>query len=1610
MLGDDVALREVRFQAAATPVDDFVLTGNARAGAHRRLSIAVRRAPSFVASDVPTVKLLADFIQVVTSEWEEIAAGTWRLGLVVANRRSIDEVAVLCDIARAAGAASTFARDVEIPRRTTASVRTRLGYFTAAVTKASEGLGLTSVSSDELTWRILSSLGVGDVHLEGADTSSRTAAVARLRTAVLDEDLHAADEVFGRLVELSQRYGPTASTVDLPHLRRDLAGFPLARTRSMRPQWDKLERYSDRASERTGFRLEQGATVLELPRSALLDALSGLVRRVPANQATVVVGEPDVGKSSLVLNVARGLRESGVDVVVLSLRDLPERIGQFESELETDLDTLFASAMTARGRLLVIDGAEAVLQGYDLILRAVATAALRQGFGVVAVSRSDGATAVTEALAEVSRNCGLGEPLNYAVPPLSGEEVDEVGRTFPQVSSLLGNERTARLLARPGLLDLVLQAGSPEALSGPLAEIDVFNVTWMTLVRRDEMSAPGGPTPDAREQVLLALARRELGGSGPDTIPDSTALPSLRVDGLLLPVHDAWTTGPEFASDLIRDFSLARLFLAEGWPPLEAADARRWVIRAVRLACQGRFQRAGPDREEELQRLTSEMAGVADRHGQRWAEVPMEALLTLGDARDALFEAWPWLIGSGRDQLSILLRLAEQRHTNVGVGDADLLSPLVELAFCGGADLGQHDRYSRLDTGDQIRRLVLAWLNGLAVRGVAPTQIRQQVRDVILEQKPEPYDEFAVTALASLGPDLDDRVEDFLLRLASDGGAHLAPVVEEFGPIIAMSSTRPDLLITLADAYYIKPERRRRRGDDFDDWDYLDDGIRSHHGSRGIGDRLAAWYYGPFFRLLNEQPREAVALVNRMLDRAASVEVSDRERRPEPTDKGALPGLDLGLGTIGPRRCVGSPRAWMWYRGSSTGPTPCVSALLAVERFADYLVSNVGVPATSVAELLMRDCHNLAMPGLIAGLLIRHGVLEPLDQWLELPELWHVEFNRLASEGILHIQGPDDETVVGRERRRHTFREVAAEMTIHAVTRNDQERVAALGRIADALFANARGLFGDSDDADESIAMVEGWASTFRQENMGFRPTTDGNVEISFAPPTSVASRLKPSQMEIERRGDAVRLLNLYAHDEARVATTEDINEDLVVGRRLADSVTGRDSFLDGRDPIAALAAAAVVAAAGEAVDIAPEDLDWACQILVVAATEPHVDQFSIPESFFGQGADRSAGAALPSAGLVWDMPHEEVERYTGALTASGRSLFDEVRAAMVVGARRVWMAPCRDIGGTCLHVLVWQSIVAGLADTRLGDWDEQGHRSPDPLAGPYEESLPLVETDRIYLNRVNHPLIAAWDASSSGACVAASAGQLFPVLVDTHCRAAAHWAEERYGHFGDRDRRRVAGVLIRAAAAGHPAHLTAHLDEFAGNGVALQQLLMDMSIVYTYDAELRTSLPVVWPASMDVVLDAWELGRRPEPRDHWLEYAIGHLLPTPMIETADTDIDSTLAAARAAWISPRVLDERIDRWVPFAEREPRAVDALVQLAECGDLDWQTSRGLEIVEQMVSAGYDEVASRTWHLTEWLKIVRQSGLDSEAIRRWHRIVDGLATAGDSRAARLQLAEE
>jgi hypothetical protein len=170
----------------------------------------------------------------------------------------------------------------------------------------------------------------------------------------------------------------------------------------------------------------------------------------------------------------------------------------------------------------------------------------------------------------------------------------------------------------------------------------------------------------------------------------------------------------------------------------------------------------------------------------------------------------------------------------------------------------------------------------------------------------------------------------------------------------ALTQKNPELLATLMEAYYI---------DDEDSW-HRDDGVRGHQGRwTGFGAPLFQYYLGGFWQLFQTAPlRTSMRVLNNILNSGARARVKTLSRLNSPGDgpvvelgdgpdvgpdgadeKGEDRGADLNLdGTA--RLYVGDSDVWSWYRGTSAGPYAAMSALQAMERVADHLLSQGASP------------------------------------------------------------------------------------------------------------------------------------------------------------------------------------------------------------------------------------------------------------------------------------------------------------------------------------------------------------------------------------------------------------------------------------------------------------------------------------------------------------------------------------------------------------------------------------------------------------------------------------------------------------------------------------------
>lgn len=1630
-LGNDAAVTLVSFQAAyESAVDDLVLHGLCGDGSERRVAVAVRRKPRLVPSDVSSVELFASFLEVATEHGEDLNSGRWRLALVSVQSTPVHQLGELAAIARAEPHSRAFREGVTRPRRTTQKVRQRLVQVDRLFAAAAEHLGIDGKSVDDLTWRVLKSLTIRLVRLEPPDESDRSILVARLRRETQDESVSTASQLFDSLAHKASRFAPQAARVDEAMLRRELTGtVQLRRSSGHGDGWAMLDRLSQRLRDRVGTDL-RGRTGERLwinrndARGALALAIeaAGQVSR-GESPSLVVTGEPDVGKSSLSLEATSQVEGSDLAVVALSLRDLPSNAAELEHVLGGSIKEILCGVEVRSSRVLLLDGAEAALEGRGEILQDIATAAMEAGLGIVAVTRSDGEEAVADALLRASETASgtRVKPARVLVEELQPKEILQVVGAFGALKRIAEDPRSRWLLGRPGLVNLLLKIEVDYQFGdGALSEADVYAAVWSGLVRQGESTPIGGAGPDEREEALLELARQQLMPGNRGVGATAHVLPSLRSDGLLLPAGPTspWQPGDQFANDLVRDFALVRLFLREGYELLEESGAPRWALRAVRLACMATMASAGE--ESERVRIAEErrFEQIAASAGERWAELPLEATLLL---EGPLFRAWPALSEGGQDGLRDLIRIARQRYVSAGVAQPAALRPLMTMICSKWYALEGTIGY---EIRKRINELTLEWLRGLLLQSEETYPLRTELRRLLLAQDREKRDEFAVEAMASLGSDLDESVEQWLRSLAAHSPGRLSPAVEPVFAVMSLVRHSPDLLAHLTEAYYIVIP------DDDDPWQQesliFNDGIRHHanHDHAFMGP-LASWQYGPFAILLSANPILGLRTISRILNHAAKARV---EQVKSVQSQGVDQTVDeyereLYLAGVGKRKCLGDSQVWRWYRGSAVGPSPCVSALLAVERFADARLS-AGLQPGEVAKLLLKDCYNLAMPGLVVGFLARHSDIQhdELDSWLSQPDVWQLEFDRIANEGRLHIQGPEAYQDDLREARRRTPQEIVSAQVAKALIEDDEDRIASLRLCGQRLMQGARGMISGLEQEDgsrdyeiDSLVTAGNWAAAFDPENYRLRRLADGRVEFSVELPAELAAAKESHDLKMAQVAKDLHLLSTYGYKESRRSESSTIREDLAHGRSVLENPPE-----DGLDPLvgpAAVAASAILAYSDGRLALNPDEIRWAAELLVACALPRSHAWVDVEESMYIMGADRSAAAAVPvllllSAGGEQGVPaRREVSKGLGACTTSQ---FLEVRQVAAQAMKEVWEAKCAKSGllRRCFHREALKAVEAGIRDCRIGPRGKDGRRHIAKLKGRLLPALQSVPADEIVLSRFGAPLIALSDAAISNCCIAGRAKRNLIALLDAHARAAAAQDPQYYLRPSPwEEMHSVAVTLFSLAARGDKAPLVGQLETLMVNTAALQHLLRDLLEVVTYDDAMRAELPSVWPAVMTTVLDALDSGSDLGSDDFYTERVLAHLIPHPEVKSSDPKMDLTVKNAIDDWLDPATIDETVGRWIALARGWPMCADAAIQLIRAGEVNWQASVGLSWIHKLTDEVGGRLANQCWYLMAWLQDISDfDGLQPRERVMVQHIVDELATHGDDRAVRMQREQE
>ena len=1504
--------------------------------------------------------------------------------------------------------------------------------------------------------------------VESPDETDWDEIVNRLKSVVSDSDLAAASQIRDRLVALADDYSPRAASVDLSMLRRDAHALLDPKLRWHQRDWRTLEHIHRQACESVRDKIvsNDGSRSARLDRS---EPTMSLLEESSCAEAVIVSGESGVGKSALAvlgLGALADTEPQRLDVLCINLRQVPASTIDIEGKLGHPLSTLF-SEMSAPQRILVVDGADAVTEDKLDVFRYLVLASKDASLKLIAVTSVESKQVVLDTVRE---QIGT-EVSEYVVPLLSNSEIDELVVTFPELARLNADSRSRELLRRLVVVDLLVRG----QVSGmPLTDADAMNEVWIGLVRRHENSDRG--SPDLRETVLLRLAELELDkGERLDVVSafDSAALDGLRRDGLLrTSAESLFRIGPEFAHDEIRRYAIARLLLASGNPAsrLLEAGAPRWALAASRLACQAWLAQpdssAVPQKGRFIEQQASFDALIQAGHASRWSDVPAEALLKMDNPTPLLQDSWPDLRAEGAVGLRRLVRLIRQRHKNKnGVLDVVAAEPVVAMFLKDPSPwrIGKYVRelirdwlhahvVARTEAGHPLRNLLgkrlveacseadrrqaeeqAAMAKALAARTreevekerltieqrralLSPINYggRRRVRRPTLPR--EITDKTVLELLALLGPDLGEAGEAILRRVAKDAPSWLAPAVEEVFTGQALAMRGPGLLAELTIAYYLDDEFDERLSNDY--------GVRRHRWM-GLGVPPFASYRGPFISLFRSDFRNGVRVLNRLLNHAARFRAKSMARLDHgyrSLEAVSIRKYEHDLNVTGTRLVyVGDEHVWFWYRGTGVGPYPCMSALQALERECDQLVK-IGIPLTSLVPILLDGCKNLAMVGLVVGLLVRH--LEKADSLLDscLTErfIWHLEFARCVNE-VSQLAANSD-GLVKPDRRKWSFREVSIFMVVQA----SDERAAELRSLGESLVSNARrdlesmrGLESSQNDRDsdehieQEIAEVRGWASYLDRERYTAHEIPEG-IQIQATPPDDVLETLQEASENLELAGKATNLFVRYhinrTKNRAETVGSDELVADIATAKNLLESPPSSGPH-NPWEVAALVSVAALEAHLLEATELPESELTFATEIVLrIGEAEAATERLEFAGVMSEYAANRSAARAiplllLPDAVQIRTAVDEEdgsktLERAVRASLKLARAVEDEVRLHLARGFDPLWKTPCAD-NKRCHHELGWQIATESMRCCIRGAWDPD---TAQPrflrLEEPLTESLASAPADSILVSRLDGAIRALAPAAMAGICVSAQARDLLLALLTAQRQGLLAY---EHGDPDERDTHSLvsARALITLAKDCDDAPIFKQLSAFADNSTLLEKLLRALSAAAEETEDRAATAKRIWPDIVHHVLELSASGHKPFQGPYNGDMALAVLIPNQAVELPY--LYREVEADPIVWWNPLELAPQIEAWLVPSVGNPRCVDQLVAFVHTLGPEEQVQFVLPWLAKLVLPNPARIASNTYVLTTWLIEVRGAAADSGLIDMWQQIVDALVVEGEMRLA-------
>ena len=322
---------------------------------------------------------------------------------------------------------------------------------------------------------------------------------------------------------------------------------------------------------------------------------------------------------------------------------------------------------------------------------------------------------------------------------------------------------------------------------------------------------------------------------------------------------------------------------------------------------------------------------------------------------------------------------------------------------------------------------------------------------------------------------------------------------------------------------------------------------------------------------------------------------------------------------------------------------------------------------------------------------------------------------------------------------------------------------------------------------------------------------------------------------------------------------------------------------------------------------------------------------FEFEDTFFEQGADRSAARAVPllltpSAELLRVIgasayESDNVKRIIDAARVLARAVANEVRLHLVRGFDHLWATPC-VLEGTCHHHTGLEIVKETLRDCALGEWDPNfGNRSIVLLDEPISVSLANTPDDAIIVSRLDASIRALAPASAANICVSSSARELLMVVLAAQRRCLLHYKHPAVDDRGSHSLM-SARALLTLAAHGDDGPLHEQIDAYSNSPALLSKLLQALSAAGE-EAENRASTARrVWPSIVGQVVDMPNAGHSPLQGRNYEETPLSVIFPNAAPENAY--LYREIKGTPIVWWEPLSMKAEVDMWIEICSWESK--------------------------------------------------------------------------------------